>query len=254
MKHTSTVSEPSKPFHTLVKLVDAEDIANDKIRTHDLTLEVNSITNQLQSQNLETQQSEHLMFTQSRDPNNKHKPAYKNIVDIDIEQIIPSLLVSRNNEMMKMKETPTLDLNLLKNLLYKTFVLLFVRITPTEQKTNLQDSNTSSQNRSRSHSRDRYRYGRTTTPPQFTRSRYDNYRRDSQSHRSPYRSSYRSQYRRDSGTRCRSRSYSRDRPIPQYTSSYRPPSQPRESTPFRSRSSSETKNTINTIHTEQSNY
>ena len=43
-------------------------MAIDKIRSHDLTLEVNSITNQLQSQNLETQQSEHLMFTQPRDP------------------------------------------------------------------------------------------------------------------------------------------------------------------------------------------
>ena len=75
MKHTSTVLEPSIPFHTLVKLVDAEDITNDKVRTHDLTLEVNSITNQLQSQNLETQQFVHLMFTQPRDPNNKHKPA-----------------------------------------------------------------------------------------------------------------------------------------------------------------------------------
>ena len=77
MKHTSTSLEPSKPFQTLVNLVDAEDIANEKIRTHDLTLEVNSITNQLHSQNLETQQSEHLMFTQSRDPNNKHKLAYE---------------------------------------------------------------------------------------------------------------------------------------------------------------------------------
>ena len=77
VKHISTVVEPSIPFHTLVKLVDTEDIANDKIRIHDLTLEVNSITNQLQSQNLETQQSEHLMFTQPRDPSNKHKPAYK---------------------------------------------------------------------------------------------------------------------------------------------------------------------------------
>ena len=38
VKHTSTVLEPSIPFHTLVKLVDAEDIANDKIRTHDLAL------------------------------------------------------------------------------------------------------------------------------------------------------------------------------------------------------------------------
>ena len=33
MKHTSTVLEPSNPFHTLVKLVEAEDIANEKIRT-----------------------------------------------------------------------------------------------------------------------------------------------------------------------------------------------------------------------------
>ena len=34
VKHTSTVLEPSIPIHTLVKLIDAEDIANDKIRTH----------------------------------------------------------------------------------------------------------------------------------------------------------------------------------------------------------------------------
>ena len=42
VKHTSTVSEPSILFHTLVKQVDAEDISNDKIRTHDPTLEFNS--------------------------------------------------------------------------------------------------------------------------------------------------------------------------------------------------------------------
>ena len=36
-----------------------------------------SITNQLQSQNLGTQYSEHLKFTYPRDPNNKHKPAYR---------------------------------------------------------------------------------------------------------------------------------------------------------------------------------
>ena len=44
VKHTSTVLEHSIPFHTLVKLVDAEDIANDKIRTHDLALEINNTT------------------------------------------------------------------------------------------------------------------------------------------------------------------------------------------------------------------
>ena len=76
VKHTSTVLEPSLPFHTLVKLFDAEDIANDKTRTHDLALELN-ITNQLQTQTLDSSQQEQLMFTQPRDPNNNNKPAYK---------------------------------------------------------------------------------------------------------------------------------------------------------------------------------
>ena len=77
MKATSTVLEPSIPFHTLVKLVDAEDIVNDGIRTHDLTLDVNKTTKQLPTQTLDTSHQEQLMFTQPRDPNNKNKPAYK---------------------------------------------------------------------------------------------------------------------------------------------------------------------------------
>ena len=36
IKHTSTVMEPSIPFHTLVELVDAEDITNEKNPTLDL--------------------------------------------------------------------------------------------------------------------------------------------------------------------------------------------------------------------------
>ena len=77
VKHTFTVLEPSIPFHTLVKLVDAEDIANDKIRTHDLAFEVNNITKHLHTQTLESSSQEQLMFTQPKDPNNKNKPAYK---------------------------------------------------------------------------------------------------------------------------------------------------------------------------------
>ena len=77
VKHTSTVLEPSIPFHTLVKLVDAEDIANDKIRTHDLALGINNITKQLNTQTLDPSSQEQLMFTQPKDPNNKNKPAYK---------------------------------------------------------------------------------------------------------------------------------------------------------------------------------
>ena len=77
VKHTSTVLEPSIPFHTLVKLVDADDIANDKIRTHDLALEINNITKQLNTQTLDHSSQEQLMYTQPKEPNNKNKPAYK---------------------------------------------------------------------------------------------------------------------------------------------------------------------------------
>ena len=77
VKHYSTVLEPSIPFRTLVKLVDAEDIANVKIRIHDLTLEVNNITKQLQTQTLDSSQQEQPMFTQPQVPNNKTKRSYK---------------------------------------------------------------------------------------------------------------------------------------------------------------------------------
>ena len=43
VKQVSTLLEPSIPFHTLVRPVDSEDIANEKIRTNDLALEMNNI-------------------------------------------------------------------------------------------------------------------------------------------------------------------------------------------------------------------
>ena len=215
MKHTSTVLEPSIPFHTLVKLVDAEDIANDKTRNHGLTLQVYSISNQLQSQNLATQQSQHLVFTQPRDPNNKHKPAYKKYCSYchrTNHSISACFKKQRDNEVKR-------DAYAGSKSPQKSFVQYFrsssrennsyrtsnkhtesydryrSRSTTRHSNTN---RNTPSQNRYRSHTRDRYRYDRPTTLPQFNRSGYDNYRRDSRSHRSPYRSSYRSPYRRDS--------------------------------------------------------
>ena len=153
------------------------------------------------------------MVTQPRDPNNKNKPAYKNIVHIVIEQTTPSLLVSKNNEMMKRSGMLMLDQNLPKNHLYSTFVLLQM----TEQNDMIHDievevvhdsyNKNHSQNRYRSTSRDRFSYDKNTTPPQYTRSRYYNYKRDSRSYRSPYRSSFRSPYRHNSCPKYRSRSY-----------------------------------------------
>ena len=66
------------------------------------------------------------MFFQSKDPNNKNKPAYKNIVPTVTEQITPFLLASKNSEMMKTNEMLMHDQNLHKSHLYSTFVPLLM--------------------------------------------------------------------------------------------------------------------------------
>ena len=253
VKHTSTVLEPSIPFHTLVKLVDAEDIANDKIRTHDLTLEVNNLTKQLQSQSLNQQQTDQIMFTQPRDPNNKTKPAYKKYCSYchrTNHSISACFKKQRDDEDKRDRYARSKSTQ-------KSFVQYFRSSSndrtqrsdtrPNEYPTRYRSRSTSrhdyqKHNRQRSISRTRYNYDRTTTPPHYTRSRYDNYHRDSRSYRSPCRSSYRSPHKRDSRSRYRSRSYSRDNNFPRYTSSYRPPSRPRDSRYSRSRSHSQTRN------------
>ena len=126
----------------------------------------------------------------------KTKLHIKNFVHIVTEQITPSLLVSENNETMKTNETLMLDQNLHKNHLYSTSVLLLtieqnIMITNIEVEVlhvTTAYNNTYSQNRYRSTSRDRFSYDKSTTPPQYSRSRYDTFTRDSRSYRSPYRS------------------------------------------------------------------
>ena len=77
VKHVSTLLEPSIPFHTLVRHVDSEDIANEKIRTNDLALEINKVSLEDDPNKREFEHENHIMVTQSGDPNNKSKPAYK---------------------------------------------------------------------------------------------------------------------------------------------------------------------------------
>ena len=76
VKHVSTLLEPLIPFHTLVRHVDSEDFANEKIRTNDLALEINKVSIEDDTNNKESEH-DHIMVTQSGDPNNKSKPAYK---------------------------------------------------------------------------------------------------------------------------------------------------------------------------------
>ena len=76
-KHVSTLLEPSIQFHTHVGHVDSEDIANEKIKTNDLALEINKVSLEDDTNKTEFAHEDHIMVTQSGDPNNKSKPAYK---------------------------------------------------------------------------------------------------------------------------------------------------------------------------------
>ena len=77
VKHVSTLLEPSIPFHTLVRHVDSEDIANEKIRTNDLALEINKVSLEDDTNKKEFEHEDQIMVTQTGDPNNKSKPAYR---------------------------------------------------------------------------------------------------------------------------------------------------------------------------------
>ena len=195
------------------------------------------------------------MFTQPKDPNNKNKPAYKKYCSYchrTNHSISACFKIQRNDEDKR-------DAYARSKSPQKSFVHYFR--SPSHDRTKHYESRyksrstsrdnthnkTYSQNRYCSPSRDRFSYEKSPTPPQYSRSRYDTYKRGSRSYRSPYRSSYRSPYRHNSRHRYRSRSYSRDNNFTKYTSSYRPPSRPRDSRFSRSRSHSNSRNKINMI-------
>ena len=80
-KHISTFQEPSIPYWSLVALVDTEDITNERIKTQELSLEINSLSDYLKEKgnisfsNNDTQNQIN-QFSQN-DPNNKSKPQFK---------------------------------------------------------------------------------------------------------------------------------------------------------------------------------
>ena len=77
VKHISSSLEPSIPFHSLVNLVDSEDITLEKIKTQELSLEINNLSNTFQQNTtIQTSPSE-LPQVQAMDPNNKSKPQFK---------------------------------------------------------------------------------------------------------------------------------------------------------------------------------
>ena len=94
-----------------------------KIRTNDLALEMNKVSLEDEANNKALEHEEHILVTQSGDPNNKSKPAYKNIVHTVIKTIIVFQIVIKNNVMTNTKDIKVKDQELLNNPLYNTFVV-----------------------------------------------------------------------------------------------------------------------------------
>ena len=76
VRHTSTFMETSIPFHTLIKVAEAEENTNEKVLTFDLPLEVITVTTKQESQKFSSETFDlkpENMCTQTTDPNNKSK-------------------------------------------------------------------------------------------------------------------------------------------------------------------------------------
>ena len=262
VKHVSTLLEPSIPFHTLVRHVDSEDIADEKIGTNDLALEINKKSIEDNTNNKESEH-DHIMVIQPVDLKNK------NIVPIVIKTIMAYQIVIENNAMKFIKDKKIRDQEL------SAILVQYVRTKPSQSQENRNENKNDyssrdnhrdrynqnnysyyndryrnndryrsnsrdySQNNYRSNSRQRF-YNRSPSPYQF-RSRYDNHYQRRTSSRSPYRSSYRnnSNYRYNSRSRYRSRSQSQGNSFRLYNYPYRSPSRPRD---YRSRSRTPSQN------------
>ena len=258
VKHVSTLLEPSIPFHTLVRHVDSEDIANEKIRTNDLAVEINKVSLEDDTNKKECEHEDHIMVTQSGDPNNKSKPAYRTYCSYchkNNHSISNCYQKQRDDEYQKYnnQRSRTPQQSFIQYFRSKPNISQENRNDSTDLYSSDNDCNKYNQNyyndryrnndryrsNSREYSQNNYRsnslqryYNRSRSP---YRSRFDNYYQRRTPSRSPYRSPYRnnSNYRCNSRSRYRSRSQSQGNSFKRYNYPYRSPSRPRD---FRSRS------------------
>ena len=77
VKHISSSLKPSIPFHTLVNMVDSEDITLEKIETQELSLEINNLSDTFQQNTTIQDTPAETPQIQEVDPNKKSKPQFK---------------------------------------------------------------------------------------------------------------------------------------------------------------------------------
>ena len=77
VNHNSSSHERSILFHTLVNMVDSEDITLEKIKTQELSLEIINLSNTFQQNTTIQGTPTETPQIQAVDPNNKSKPQFK---------------------------------------------------------------------------------------------------------------------------------------------------------------------------------
>ena len=77
VKHISSSLEPSILFHSLVSMVDSEDITLEKIKTQELSLKISTLSNTFQQSTTIQDPPSEAPQVQVMDPNNKSKPQFK---------------------------------------------------------------------------------------------------------------------------------------------------------------------------------
>ena len=77
VKHISSSLEPSIPFHSLANMANSEDITLEKIKTQELSFEINTLSNTFQQNTTIQDSPSESPQVQIMDPNNKSKPQVK---------------------------------------------------------------------------------------------------------------------------------------------------------------------------------
>ena len=256
VKHISSSLEPSILFHSLVNMVDSEDITLEKIKTQELSLEINNLSNTFQQNTTILDSPPEPPQVQVMDPNNKSKPQFKKYCSFchknnhSVSTCFRRLNMLKESKPQSRSPTPTFYQHFKKPSNKPHYSRHRSRSYSNPPRKSSRDTRYQSRSYSRSHSRPRYNtktYSRTYSPyHNRDRSRYDKHY-----NHTPYKpySSTRSYYSSNS-SRSPSKYYpcSRERSsnfntstFNRYNSPYRHPSKPRNDR-YRSRSPSNSHN------------
>ena len=168
VRHISNSFEPSIPFHSLVNMVDSEDITLEKIKTQELSLEINTLSNTFQQSTTIQDSPSESPQVQVMDPNNKSKPQFKKYCSFchknnhSVSTCVRRLNMLKESKPQSRSPTPTFYQHF-KNPSNKSHYPRYrSRSHSNPSRRSFRDTRYQSRSYSRSHSRPRYNI---KTPP-----------------------------------------------------------------------------------------